>query len=292
MSSKAKSLLAMICVVVILASMICIPASAVKDEPDGDGETLVLAYTEIPMFLNGNYLGVGYILDSVTYVPMLAFCEAMLLTDFEASWDQETSSVALRTEDLDISMKLSDNYIVANGRYFYIAEGAYNINGTVIAPIRELARIFNVSVDWDEDKRILDIDTSDLEILQSGDEFYNEDDLYWLSHVIFSESGAEPLEGMIGVGNVVLNRVADDSGAFEDTIEDVIFQPGQFSVAETGAVYLDPNEESVVAAKLCLEGYNTVDDSKFFLNPEISSSKWFKKYKTYVTSIADHDFYA
>ena len=77
-----------------------------------------------------------------------------------------------------------------------------------------------------------------------------------------------------------------------DSIYGVIFQYGQFDVARTGAIHLTPNELSVVAAKLCLEGYNTVGDSKWFLNPKIGSAAWFNTYKTLTYSIADHDFYA
>jgi hypothetical protein len=41
-----------------------------------------------------------------------------------------------------------------------------------------------------------------------------------------------------------------------------------------------------------MEGYNTVGDCKRFLNPQIGYSSWFRTYKTFVTSIGDHDFYA
>lgn len=291
MSKKVLRFLAMICIAAIIFGMLSVSAFADNDTAS-DGETLVLAYTEIPLFMDGNYLGIGYMVDSITYVPMLAFCEAMLMSDIESDWDQETETAWLTSDEIDISMTLSDSYIVANGRYLYLADGAYNVNGTIIAPIRELAKIFGVDVSWDNDEWSILIDTESLEIIESGDDFYDEEALLWLSRVISAEAGAEPLSGMIGVGNVVLNRVSDDSGAFEDTIEDVIFQPGQFAVAETGAIYLEPNEEAVAAARLCLEGYNTVGDSKFFLNPELSSSRWFQRYKTYVTTISCHDFYA
>lgn len=313
MSNRVKSFFAIICVVVILASMMSGFAFADGDvqsgiiyrdgvnhdaaetysetEPD-DGETLILAYTEIPLYVDDNFIGTGFKFGSVTYVPLRAFCQSMLLTDFEAVWDPEEDSVELSAEGISISLKLSDNFIVANGRYLYLPEGAYNINGTIMVPIRELAKIFNVSVEWDEECWSVDIDASELEIIQSGEEFYDEESLYWLSRVISTEAGAEPLDGMIGVGNVVQNRASDEGDAWPDTIEDVLFQPGQFAVAESGAIYLEPNEMSVIAAKLCLEGYNTVGDSKFFLNPEKSSSTWFQKYRTFVVTIEDHDFYA
>lgn len=293
MSKRISSFLAMICVVVILVSLMATTALAADvSEEENAQEPIILAYTDIPLYVDDEFIGTGFMMDSITYIPMLAFCEAMLMTDFDWDWDQDEASVVLSAEDIEISFTLSDNYIVANGRYIYLQNQAYNINGTIMVPIRELAKIFNVNVEWDEEDWCVDIDTSEVEILQSGDEFYDAYSLKWLSRVISAEAGAEPIEGMIGVGNVVLNRVNDESDAFSNTIKGVIFQPGQFAVAESGAVYLDPNERAIVAAKLCLEGYNTVGDSLYFLNPEMSSTKWFDKYKTYVTSIENHDFYA
>ncbi|MCM1149970.1 MAG: cell wall hydrolase [Butyricicoccus sp.] len=309
MSKRIKTSFAIICVVVILASIMSGYATAEDDVTYGfisesdigqDSseavdmrEPLILAYTEIPLYVDGVFSGIALKLNDTTYAPLLSFCEAMLMEDFEVLWDSETDSVSLSAEGVDISLTLSDNYIVANGRYLYLPDGAYNINGSVVAPIRELAKIFNVSIEWDEDNWSIDIDTSDLSIIGHGWQFYDYDSLYWLSRVIFSESGeTEPIEGMIGVGNVVLNRVNDDSGMFEDTVRGVIFQYNQFSVVDNGTIYLEPNDISVIAAKLCLEGYNTVGDSLFFLNPDIAPSYWFRETRTFVVTIENHDFYA
>ena len=54
----------------------------------------------------------------------------------------------------------------------------------------------------------------------------------------------------------------------------------------------EPPEECVIAAKLCLEGYDIVGGSLYFVNPDIGVSGWFRQTRTYVTSIGDHDFYA
>ena len=97
---------------------------------------------------------------------------------------------------------------------------------------------------------------------------------------------------MMGVGNVVLNRVRDSSGLFPNSIHGVIFQENQFSVVDSGSIYMEPKPHCVVAAKLCLEGYNTVEDCLFFINPSICSSYWFDTYRVFYASIGDHDFYA
>ena len=97
----------------------------------------------------------------------------------------------------------------------------------------------------------------------------------------------------MGVGNVVINRVNDPS--CPDTVHDVIFDTRygiQFSPVETGGIYAEPNEQSVIAAKLCLEGYNVAGDSLYFVNPETGSTAWFRETKTFVVTLGDHDFYA
>ena len=53
------------------------------------------------------------------------------------------------------------------------------------------------------------------------EEFYDHDELYWLSKLIYAESGAEPFLGKLAVGTVVMNRV--DSDEFPSNIVDVIF---------------------------------------------------------------------
>lgn len=60
---------------------------------------------------------------------------------------------------------------------------------------------------------------------------------------------------MLGVGDVVMNRVA--SGAFPGTVYEVIFDRRygvQFSPVETGSIYLEPTEECVVAGKALPRG--------------------------------------
>src|SRR5699024_12370625 len=85
-----------------------------------------------------------------------------------------------------------------------------------------------------------------------------------ISRLIYAESGNQPLEGKIAVGNVVLNRVA--SPLFPNTVADVIYQPNQFSPAGSGHLSRTPNAESVVAAKLCRSEEHTSElQSRFDL---------------------------
>ena len=103
-------------------------------------------------------------------------------------------------------------------------------------------------------------------------------------------AATSPLEGKIAVGNVVLNRVA--SPLFPNTVADVIYQPNQFAPAGSGHLSRTPNAESVVAAKLCLEGANTAGNALYFVNPVTSPGSWASRNRPYVATIGAHAFYA
>lgn len=292
-----KTLFAQLCAAAILAG--CFGPSVLADDrtdasTGAAAKPLVITCTVVPLYsdIDDCYIGSGFVVDSITYVPLLTFTEYALGKRCQSRWDQESETATILADDLYISVTMSLSYMVANDRYIYLEDGAYNINGTILVPIRELARIFSLDPEWDEEEWSVHIDTKEAEIFASGEEFYNADDLYWLSHVIYSEAGNQPIEGMIGVGNVVLNRARENSERFAHTIKGVIFQEGQFDVVSSGAIYLEPNERSVVAAKLCLEGYNTVGESKWFLNPRIGATAWFEQNATLAAVIADHNFYS
>jgi N-acetylmuramoyl-L-alanine amidase len=183
--------------------------------------------------------------------------------------------------------------MTVNDRYFFLPYGALVIDGALCLPVRELAKAYQAEVLWDEPTASVSIVADDPAVLEGGAEFYGEEDLYWLSRLINAESGNQSLEGKIAVGNVVLNRLADPT--CPKTIYAVIFDARygvQFSVTENGTIYDEPNEESIVAAKLCLEGYNLAGDSIYFVNPEVGVSSWFMQTRVFIATIGEHDFYA
>ena len=285
MRNRKLSFLAWLCMFALLISALGSFALAAE-------ASVEVGCKEIPLYMNWEYIGVGYLIGDTTFVPVRSFCETMLGTDIIASWDQEDESVTLDAVGLHITINQGDAYFTANDRCLYIPDGVYNVNGTLLMPLRPLAKMFNATVYWNSYSRSIDIDTYNLKILESGKYFYDDDTLYWLSRVISSEAGFEPFIGQIAVGNVVLNRVNDTSGSFPDTVKDVVFQSGQFQVVSAGTIYNEPLDEAVAAAKLCLEGYEVVGNSLFFLNPSISSNYWFRVNRTYVTTIQGHEFYA
>lgn len=96
------------------------------------------------------------------------------------------------------------------------------------------------------------------EIIIQGEieeETYSQEDLYLMAHVINGEAGSDYLSDTLRmyVGSVVLNRVASED--FPDTIEEVIYQKGQYACTWDGNFDREPTEASwEVAEKLLEEG--------------------------------------
>lgn len=257
----------------------------VTDAPDEpEPERTESGLRLVPLYINGALFGSCRLVDDKARISLGEFAEATGL-DFDED--------GLSLGGLKLELAESEEYFCVSGRYFYLDGGLAEDEGERLWPLSELGRLFGFDVIWDSASDSINVDITEPEPLVSGDEFYDEDDVYWLSRIIYAESGNQPLEGMLAVGDVVMNRVA--SGAFPDTVYEVVFDRRygvQFSPTETGSIYLEPTEECVIAAKLCLEGYDIVGGSLYFVNPDIGVSGWFRQTRTYVTSIGDHDFYA
>ncbi|MDR0818453.1 MAG: cell wall hydrolase [Oscillospiraceae bacterium] len=264
-------------------------------EPDADASLLITPApvdNKLTMYIDGVQFGISpYLRDGVTYVPLRDFCTA-IDAGTEVSWNGDTQTVKVATPPLTFTLNIAEPYIIANGRYLYIPGGARLYEGKVYVPVRILAKAFGAEVTWNKEFNIINVVSSGTQIV-SGDEFYDEDSLYWLSRIISAEARGESLEGQIAVGNVVLNRVAYKG--YPDTIYGVIFDRVggvQFTPVANGTVYDEPTKSSVIAAKLVLDGANTAANSLFFLNQAIAASKWILRTRTFVSSIGNHDFYA
>ena len=290
MKNNFKSKLSIICVVCLLVCLISgmavANAASEEEAPAAD-----MQYEKIPMYVNGIKVTDGYKVGETTYAPLRAFVEFMD-EQSDIAWDEESQTVTVSNEDLELSAALGKKYIIANNRCLYVPDEVLMINGSISLPVRELAKVYGVEIEWVEETQSVSICADEPEAFEGGEDYYNEDDLYWLSRLINAESGNQPFDGKLAVGNVVMNRVADES--CPDSIYEVIFDKRygvQFSVTE-GSIYAEPNEESIIAAKLCLEGYNIVPDCIYFVNPEIGVSSWFARTRVFFSSIGEHDFYA
>lgn len=89
---------------------------------------------------------------------------------------------------------------------------------------------------------------AEIEAPAEPEQTYSEEDLEMLALVIYQEAGGDACsdETRLMVGNVVLNRVADDR--FPDTIEEVLLQERQYGRLHwTGLVWPERASQSVEA---------------------------------------------
>lgn len=99
---------------------------------------------------------------------------------------------------------------------------------------------------------------------------FAEDDRYLLANLIYCEAGAEPYEGKVAVGSVVMNRVL--SSVYPNTVVGVIYQNKQFSPVASGRLALALAEGRATpscyqAADEVMAGTTNVDTCLYFRTP-------------------------
>lgn len=225
-----------------------------------------------------------------TYVPMFRF--SAWLGNFKYSYDYKTKTARIDGENLIIKATADKLYIEANGRYFYTSGKVMLYNGEMYLPIRPIVKALNSYIYFDDATNQYVVSSGDSRLLKSGDSFYRDDEVLWLARIIHAESQGEPFKGKMAVGNVILNRVR--STQFPNTIYSVIFDKKygvQFTPSINGAIYNTPNAESIIAAKVCLEGYSLSNNILYFVNPKLAPNSWASKNRPYAFTIQNHSFF-
>lgn len=228
--------------------------------------------------------------SGTSYVSFRAFCET--IGDMTVTMEDETVTAVAPDGSWFIQGTLGDPYLVANGRYLYTGDSVVCLWGnTTMIPVRTLAKAFDLDVAWNGETGTVEL-TSGQGVVVHGDEFYSPDDVYWLARIINAESGNQPLRGKVAVGSVILNRV--ESPIFPDNVYDVIFDcrySVQFTPVSSGSIHSTPNVESVIAAKLCLDGAREAEDSLYFVASQAAGRSWAGRNRPYCETIGNHNFY-
>ena len=204
------------------------------------------------------------------------------------TWDGGSSTAAVQSAVLDLTAKVGQQYLVANGRYLYVPEGVRMEAGRVVVPLKELVKAFDAKLSWDPADGTTSITTGSGGIA-SGDSFYNQDDLFWLSRVVYAESGNQSLDGKIAVANVVLNRVK--SPIFPNTIEGVLAQKNQFPhlrVRQPGQAHPQRGQHHRRQAG---DGRRRGGGGRRGALLDSASNSWASRNKTHITTIGGHKFY-
>lgn len=254
------------------------------------------AFEDMRIYLDGLLTGRGYRFAGVAYLPLEDLCR-FFGEELNVYHDDTEGAYRISSPSLEISAPDGMEYICANQRYLYAPGGLAEINGELCLPAITAAKLFHLGCSVAEDLSFVQLDSSEVSILRGTSTYYSDtfgnEEIFWLSRIIHAEAGNQPMAGRIGVGNVVLNRVASE--IYPNTVYQVIFDNNvvyQFEPVLRGTVYSEPDELSVIAAYLAFEGFNTVGESMYFLNPSLADDTWFRESLTYTVTIGDHDFYS
>lgn len=259
-----------------LFTLLFISLSLAKMPIDVEVNSKKLAFDTAPYIHNGH-----------VYVPLRTSAEALGLN---CSWNEANKSAHISSDSEVLIFYPDKDSVYSNGNKLSLE--IHLADGRISVPVRFLSEQLGLSVSWDPLYYRVMLDSEKDVPSHLLDKTYNQDEVYWLSKIIFSEAGGESLTGQIAVGNVVLNRVA--STDFPNTIYSVIFDRAggvQFEPVINGSIHLTPTHSSVEAAKRALSGENAAGESLFFLNPTKAQNFWILQNRTFYTSIGNHDFY-
>lgn len=234
-------------------------------------------------------LSSGVLIEDTTYVPLRAFCCEIGYP--EVQWDAARSTAQLSGEQGTFSVGEGNRYLQVNDRLMILHEPTMILNNTLYVPLRGLCAAWDLTVTWDAATESASVAGAPKLCSEPPD--YDAQTVDLLARIIFAESEGEPLAGMVAVGNVVLNRV--QSEAFPDTLWGVIYDTNngvQFEPSYNGRLAaIEPDANSVLAAKLALEGMDIAGDCLYFFNPDKTAATWIKQTRSYFATIGRHCFY-
>ena len=311
MNKKTARVLSFSLAMCMVFSMLAISASAHRSSPDlsevtnesaeqqrallrrelglsAVADKRTYAYSKVGVYYNGVTVSTSALsIKGVTYVGLRAFARAF---GANVSYNSSTRTSVMTYGGLSLSVSDGAYVMYANSRPVFALSNTVIMNdGYMYAPLASLAKVMGLSVSESAGRATLHGSVRPM----SAKAPYTEDEVFWLARIIQAESNGESLLGKIGVGTVVLNRVA--SNQYPNTIYGVIFDRKygvQFSPVLNGTIYNTPNYQSRLAAMICLEGVRLSDRALFFLEPSLSTSSWIPKNREYLFTILHHDFYA
>ncbi len=221
-----------------------------------------------------------------TFVPLRDFVTAVD-PGCTVSWNGSTRQATVTGSSCTLTLTADSKYVTLNGvRCAASAASWISPSGKFMAPVRLLSLVCGADVSWSQGSVVVRTGTG------SPLPNWTDEDLYWLTHIIWAESGGEPLESQVAVGNVIMNRLA--SKQYPNTVYGVIFDTKygvQFSPTVNGTIYNTPGDVSAQAALLVLKGASGVGNSLFFFNPALTQASWIRNNCTYVATIGSQQFY-
>ena len=228
--------------------------------------------------------------NDIAYVSLREF--ACMADNAVVWWEEEECAAYAETGSLFLRAPEDEFYIEANGRMLWCRYGVFTENDILYLPLGIAAKAFGFDTTYVYEDNTTYL-TRERSAAVPAEDFYDEEEVRWLSKIIHAEAQGEPFDGKLAVGTVILNRVNSDE--FPDTVYGVIFDNDhgvQFTPTVNGAIHQEPNTDSVLAAKLVLDGARLNDSILYFLNERLASSLWIPQNRDFVLSIGGHTFYS
>lgn len=166
---------------------------------------------------------------------------------------------------------------------------AENNRQAAVEPVRVVISDNRVADTWEPE--LTETATTAEEPTQSliGSRDWGSEDDEVLLKIAMAEAEGESTEGKALVMMVVLNRVWNDD--FPDSIEEVVFQDGQFSVTLEGGRYYTttPNQDCYEALELVRHGWDESQGALFF--ESCDGGSWHSKNLEFLYQVGNHRFY-
>ena len=201
-----------------------------------------------------------------------AMMSAVMLTGFASSTEaQEQSAVEseVSTEPSDQEETLDDTQSAGDvGTDWCVSKEVIDVQSGMIENVKIAAVEAKIAYEakLEEERRAAE-EAEAAAAAQAEADAAQQAEKELLASLIFCEAGNQPYEGQVAVGAVVMNRIK--SSSYPDTMEEVIYQSGQFSPAMSG--WLDRvranqgyTEVAMQAAEDALAGSNPIGDCLYF----------------------------
>ena len=218
----------------------------------------------------------------MSYWPIVS----ALYPNATAEWVNGQAEV--KADGLTLHIKPGAQYIEANGRYLYVPDGVKCEGYSIMVPIRTLCQALGAGVEWDGTQSTIQITSG------SGAP---------------SSPVSRPTRRTWCTGSPVSSMLRAAISPWTERLQwvmwcstgwpapvpqqrlrsDLSAQP--VHPAANGSINRTPSAESVVAAKLCLDGANTAGSALYFVNPTVAPGSWASRNRPYVATIGAHAFY-
>lgn len=245
----------------------------------------VFAIDKVPPIsikINDNYIFMDtkpVLMEDTVYVPLRFVANAL---NAEVIWDGTVGKATINDNNRTLELIPNSNIVTVNGEKFELESNLPVINCRTMVPLRFVAENLECKVDWNQQTYTVEISREGVVVptLSLYNRGYTDEDLHFLAKIVTVEANNIVFDAKIAVANVVLNR--KNSPEFPNTVKGVIYDKKygvQFPPAHKSSFKNKvPSTDSIIAAKMALEGVNNISTCLFFNHvPFKSKAKDFYK---------------